>query len=327
MQAHAFSPALVLASALAISATNAQSLTTTYAGGNSGTTTWTVQFDITVLNTVAFITAFDVNCENTRSGGIGSPFTLDVWATQLGGTYAGNETNASAWTRISTGSGVSRAIGTPTPVDVDDFPLLPGRYGIALEYNGTAMAYTNGTGSNQMYSNADIRIDLGSSTTGRFGTPIYTPRVWNGTVYYFVGNATSRTYAEGCTGSAGVPDLQPASNSVPRIGATFGLGLSSLPTSPGVAFLILGFSKKTWNSTPLPLDLTSLGAPGCRLAASLQMMLPGASVNGTATYSLPIPNDPTLVGAIAYLQGLSLDASANALGLTLSNAVEAYLGR
>jgi hypothetical protein len=326
MQAHALSTLLV-ASVLSVSTAGAQSVTTLYAGGNSGATGWTVQFDITVLNTAAFITAFDVNCENTRSGGIGSPFTLDVWATQRGGTYLGNESNPGAWTRISTGSGVSRALGTPTPVDVDDFPLLPGKYGIALEYTGTAMAYTNGTGSNQMYANADIQIDLGSSTTGRFGLPIYTPRVWNGTVYYFVGNATSRTYAEGCQGSAGIPKLQPVASSVPRVGASFGLDMSSLPTTPSVAFLILGFSKKTWNSAPLPLDLTSLGAPGCKLAASLQIMLPSGSLNGMAAWTIPIPNDPMLIGAVAYFQGLSVDASANALGLTLSNAVEAYLGR
>lgn len=179
------STAALTAALLLAAAIPAQSLTTTFAGGNSGTTLWTNQFDITVLNpSGVLITSFDVNCENSRSGGIGTLFTLNVFVTAVGGTYVGNQTNQAMWTQVSTGTALSLAQGTPTPVDVADFVLAPGRYGIALQYIASAMAYTNGNGANQSYANADIQLDLGSSTTGLFAAPVYDPRVWNGTVYY-----------------------------------------------------------------------------------------------------------------------------------------------
>ena len=80
-------PLALLALASLAASVPAQSLATVYTGGNSGTTTWTNQFDITVLNPAGvWITAFEVNCENSRSGPVGSRFTLDIWKTQLGGT-------------------------------------------------------------------------------------------------------------------------------------------------------------------------------------------------------------------------------------------------
>ena len=286
----------------------AQSITTTYAGGNSGSGTWTVQFDITNLTQVPMlITAFDVNCENTRSGGVGSPFTLDIWLTQLGGTYLGNETNVAMWTKVSTGTSVSRAMTTPTPVDVADFVLLPGRYGVALEYNGTAMSYTNGTGANQMYSNSDIQLNLGSSTTGRFGIPIYTPRVWNGSVYYFVGNAMTRPYGSGCNGSAGVPSLAPATGSLPKLGGTYTQALSGLVTSPPpITSLLLGASKSTWGGLTLPFDLGVINAAGCFVHASGEVALGGVGIGGVASYSLPIPSSTVFVGATAFFNTSSV---------------------
>src|SRR5690606_9679276 len=46
---------------------------------------------------------------------------------------------------------------------------------------------TNGTGSNETYSNADLAINCGSATNVPFTAPIFSPRVWNGTVHYNVG--------------------------------------------------------------------------------------------------------------------------------------------
>lgn len=304
----------------------AQSLTTTYAGGNSGTTTWTNQFDLTVLHPGGVtLTALDVNCENTRSGGVGSPFTITVWVIP-GGTYVGNQTNSAPWINLSQGAGVSGPQGTPTDVDIADFALPPGTHAIALEYNGTAMAYTNGTGANQMYANADIQVDLGSSTTGLFGAPVYDPRVWNGTIHYFVGNATARTFGTGCLGSNGTPALAPQAGSLPSFGSNYVLEATNLPMPSMPVFLLIGFSRTTWSGLPLPFDFAILGAPDCFLRTSVLANLPHAGVNGMATFTIPMTTDPALSGVALYSQMLNFDAAANPFGLTMSNAVEGYIG-
>ncbi len=82
------------------------------------------------------------------------------------------------------------AIDTPTNVDVADFFLAPGSYGMALRYVGVGMRYTNGTGTNQFFSNSDVELTLGqarSTTAAPFtGGTLFSPRVWNGTIYYSV---------------------------------------------------------------------------------------------------------------------------------------------
>ncbi|MBK9388369.1 MAG: hypothetical protein IPN34_26410 [Planctomycetes bacterium] len=319
LRAAAFGAAL---SALA----SAQSVTTTFVGGNSGTTTWTNQFDLAVLNPAGIrITAFDVNCENTRAGGVGSAFNLQIYATALGGTYVGNQTNPAVWNLISSGNGVSRPLGQPTAVYVTDFYLAPGTYGIAIQYNGTAMAYTNGTGANQVYGNNDLQLSLGSSTTGLFAAPLYNPRVWNGTVYYFAGPATWRSFEPGCSGSAGQPRLVPAAGSAARLGQLFTLEVQNLPVAPTPVFLQIGLSSALWNGIPLPLSLQPLGAAGCSLLVSDEVVIGGSGVQ-TASFALPVPSAPLYFGVNAYFQALVFEPGANALGLTVSNGGDAYLG-
>lgn len=322
-----FSP-LALSAALVATPLVAQgSLTTTFAGGNSGTTTWTNQLDITVLNPAGVtITAFDVNCENTRAGGVGSPFSLDVYVTPVGGTYVGNETNAAVWTLVSTGNSVSGPLGTPTNVDVQDFVLPPGVYGMALHYQGTAMAYTNGNGSNQSYANADIQLDLGSSTTGLFGSPVYNPRVWNGTVYYTASGAAWSTFGSGCTGTVGEPTLDAAAGSTPRLGTTFTTEIGNLP-QPGTPVLVgLGFSNAQWGPVSLPMRLDRFGATGCSLLISLDVVGSTAGAPSVASFALPIPNAPNLDGVVLYYQAFVFDVGANPIGMVLTRGGAAHLG-
>ncbi|MBK8976949.1 MAG: hypothetical protein IPM29_13600 [Planctomycetes bacterium] len=312
---------------LSVGLAPAQSITTLYAGGNSGTTTWTNQFDVTVLSPNGLvIVAFDVNCENTRAGGVGSPFTLDVWVTQVGGTYVGNEINANAWTHVATGSGVSGPIGTPTRVDVSDFVLAPGSYGMALEYNGTAMAYTNGNGANQTYSNADVRLDLGASTTGRFGAPVYSPRVWNGTLYYFAGTAFFLPFGEGCAGSAGRPTLAAGAGSRPALGGSFTVDIGNLPGIGVPVLVAIGYSNTMWGGNPLPFDLGVLGMTGCRLYVAPEVAVPTASPTTTASLTVNIPNIPLLAGRQLQYQAFVVEPGINPLSLIVSNAGTAWLG-
>ncbi|MEZ4857704.1 MAG: hypothetical protein R2781_02725 [Flavobacteriaceae bacterium] len=84
----------------------------------------------------------------------------------LVGTYVGNEGNAGAWTLSATGSGTaSGVVDTPSNAVLDvPVTLTAGTtYGMALVLDAThAHYYTNGDGTNQNYSNADVATFLRS---------------------------------------------------------------------------------------------------------------------------------------------------------------------
>ena len=74
-------------------------------------------------------------------------------------TFAGHETNMALWTQVATGSGTGAGVDLPTHVTLSNpIPLLAGTlYGIAMVADpAISLHYTNGTGSNQNYSNADL---------------------------------------------------------------------------------------------------------------------------------------------------------------------------
>src|SRR5690606_9547224 len=61
-------------------------------------------------------------------------------------------------------------------------------YGMALVLDGThSHYYTNGDGSNQNFSNADMSMALGAASNVPFTTPIFAPRVFNGAIHYVTG--------------------------------------------------------------------------------------------------------------------------------------------
>lgn len=168
------------AAALSLSASaQCASLTTLIAPNNGLSANAQVVFDMTVLNPAGItIDAIDTVCSSTA----GTAFTIDVYTCPT--TYVGNDLNSAAWTFVGTGMGVSTGNTTIANVDLSDFTLAPGSYGIALNATTGGFRYTNGTGSNQQYSNADLQLDLGLSHSAWWGGTTNTPRVWNGTIYY-----------------------------------------------------------------------------------------------------------------------------------------------
>ncbi|MFT5263057.1 MAG: hypothetical protein ACI8YQ_001797, partial [Polaribacter sp.] len=171
---------------LAISATVglSQSITTLFAGGNSGATGWTVMWDATIGPGDLDITGFDLN----HNVGAGTTFTIDFYTTP--GGFAGNQTNPGAWTLAGTGTGTTGGMGGAVDVTLDVPATVDATtsYGFAIVYtSGGGPAYTNGNGANQNYSNADISLTLGSSVSGAFTGTVFNPRVWNGTIFYTAG--------------------------------------------------------------------------------------------------------------------------------------------
>ena len=95
------------------------------------------------------------------------------------GTFAGNETNAGAWTLLGTASVNVSSTTTLTRFTVNA-PLnlaLGNTYGIYMNYNAS---YTNGTTT---FSNADMSIQTGTGLCSAFGGT-NAGRMFNGTVFY-----------------------------------------------------------------------------------------------------------------------------------------------
>ncbi|MEM7205378.1 MAG: kelch repeat-containing protein [Planctomycetota bacterium] len=142
------------------------------------------------------------------------------------------------------------------------------------------------------------------------------------------GAVVPATYSElgiGCTGSAGTPALAGVPFELPWVGGTLQGTLTNLP--PGNATsVVTGGSLTQWGAISLPFDLTLVGMTGCTLYTGGEAILPVANPAGLASFSIPIPADPALVGRSFYNQGLVVDPSANPLGLITSNAACAHIG-
>ncbi|MCC6785569.1 MAG: hypothetical protein IT457_22140 [Planctomycetes bacterium] len=137
-----------------------------------------------------------------------------------------------------------------------------------------------------------------------------------GVDYTFFGNA--------CPGSAGTPYLEVLPNTLPFAGRPFSLMVKNAPFFAPV-FMLVGASDQVWYGNPLPLALGPLGAAGCSLLTGPDVVYPTTNLFGTALWTATLPSG--LAGATIFNQGVILDASANALGLSLTNGGRAIVGR
>jgi hypothetical protein len=156
------------------------------------------------------------------------------------------------------------------------------------------------------------------------GAPVngpYSDATWD----YDAGTlATWTPFGSGCAGSAGTPVLRAVGGSLPVIGSTFTLELASLSTS--VAAFVVGLDSQLWNGHVLPFDLGTLGMPGCSLLVRPDASCIVTATAGQATLSMPLPNQPALIGLQFFGQGLALDPATNALGAVVSDAGVGVVG-
>ena len=158
---------------------SAVSITTLFASDNRNNIGGTNLFDVNVLNPGGLqIQQLEVN----TSASSGTPISLDVY--RKAGTYVGSEANAGVWNLVASGNGTAAGTNNPTAVDITDFNLGPGVSGILIHNKDYQAEYTNGTGGNQFYSNADLSLTMGAATNVLHTAPAFTPRVWNGTIIY-----------------------------------------------------------------------------------------------------------------------------------------------
>ncbi|MBN2492691.1 MAG: hypothetical protein JXQ29_17725 [Planctomycetes bacterium] len=272
-------------------------ITTTFASNNSGSTDWVNMFDVNIINASGLqILSLDLNISST------STFAIAVYVTP--NTYVGNDGNPAVWKKVSQGTGVGKGTNVPAPVDVSDFILTPGSYGMGIHYTGTGMAYTNGTGTNQNYQNADIALQLGLVRGGFFTGTVFTPRVWNGTIYYI----PAVTLAGSGSGAPGT-NLDFALSA----GADAGLGYQ------------MGSS---FGNGPIPIDSRKLElslddllvlSASSALPAVFQNYAGVLDASGKAAARLSIPNVPALKGIRIYTAFVTLKATAPSGIASISN--------
>jgi PKD repeat protein len=300
----------------ASNAPNSGSISTLFTGGNGLTAAGCGNlFEVQVANPNGIkVTSLDINTRAAVTTSVG----IDVYITP--GDYLANQNNSELWVKVSTGNGASAGGLVATNIDVDDFYLAPGKYGVYVVYLSGGTHYTNGNGTNQSYQNCDLKIDLGVSKNTIFSGSAFNPRIWNGSIHYSTNDvAGNGRFGYGCAGSnAAIGDL--SMDAEPMIGGTGNFtvtGTPNVPVAPG--FLFIGITKQL-------MDLTPLGMAGCFLHTDMLLTLGIASMNGTATQPFGIPNNPAVVGAQALMQAAIVDPGANGLGVSVTNGLSMRIG-
>ncbi|MGB3968578.1 MAG: hypothetical protein WBO45_17720 [Planctomycetota bacterium] len=129
--------------------------------------------------------------------------------------------------------------------------------------------------------------------------------------------STFIAFSQGCAGSRPATRLVPADT--PAIGRTLELTLFDLPLD--IAMIAMG-----WTRFANPVALASLGMPGCDWHVALDGVALLSGQNTQAKFSLPIPDQPSLVGIHFFHQALVLDPTANPFGAVVSEASEGVVG-
>jgi hypothetical protein len=110
----------------------------------------------------------------------------------------------------------------------------------------------------------------------------------------------AESYGAGCSGL----NLAGALGARPRVGGTFLADVTGIAAG-ATTFVAAGASNTAWQGNPLPLDLGSVGLPGCALQQDLLLgsgYPTTAFGTGSARYSLALPLSYDLVGFRCYLQ-------------------------
>jgi hypothetical protein len=196
---------LLLAALLAAPSFCQSPLGTPFNANNGGGAGWQIFFDLNVLHPAGLtITAMDVNCGTSA---VGTPGTIEVWTGPQ--THVGNETSPVGWSLAVSGAVTAQGNNVPSPTCLGaGLFLAPGPHAIMVRHLGVSLRYTNGTGTNQTASTAEVTLTAGSVTSAFFSGSFFTPRVWNGNLYYNVGNvpgsgcAQSAPFGAGCYAGA-----------------------------------------------------------------------------------------------------------------------------
>jgi hypothetical protein len=235
------------------------SIATLFGSNNNGSPGGAVYFNLNVANANG-ITVESIDCNTTTTAG--TAVTLDVFVTP--GGFNGKETNMGLWNLVSTGAGVTAANNTPTSIDVADFNLAQGLWGIAYRANGFTNAYTNGNGANQNHFSADCDISAGKASNVPFTAPLFTPRVVNTRIHYCAAQGTGTNYCRTTRTNRGCLPHTSSSGTASATGGpgSFTVACDNLPSKKN-GFLLL--STQGAQATPFGGGTLCLQLPIFRL--------------------------------------------------------------
>ncbi len=158
---------------------NNSNISTLFAATTQATSNY---FDISASGGLdVLIESFDINCNTTGS------VSIEVWYRT--DSYVGHQNNTAGWIQLGTTQSVSGSgINLPTHVNPGASITIPSgaNYGFFIScYSGTTpyILYTTGAFS---YNDSYVSIvgGDGSGTTQPGNGNLYTPRTFNGTIYY-----------------------------------------------------------------------------------------------------------------------------------------------
>jgi hypothetical protein len=120
---------------------------------------------------------------------------------------------------------------------------------------------------------------------------------------------------------ADVPPLTLAATSRPKINSNWDLAVSFIPPLSTVGVDVFGLTD------PGIDDLAFLGAPGCGLRASLDVLNAWIVTGATHTYSLPLPNNTALLNLHVHTTSVVFGSPPlNAFGAITSNGIDGLIG-
>ncbi|MEO6593849.1 MAG: hypothetical protein ABIP94_03755 [Planctomycetota bacterium] len=188
---------LPLATLLLATAIPAQFLTTTFAGGNAQSGN---MFDLRAITPVT-ISSFDVHLAM-------GTWDLEVYRLTAANTpYLPSINVAANWTLVGTTTGVTGlGVGLPTPLPIPINVAIAANQTQAFYVtvsNGGFLQYTNGVTTGALLAQTpELQIFEGSGVAHPF-TANFSPRNFNGTIYYSTaaGFATKSNYGGGCYAS------------------------------------------------------------------------------------------------------------------------------
>ncbi|MCC5787558.1 MAG: trypsin-like peptidase domain-containing protein, partial [Phycisphaerales bacterium] len=153
---------------------------TLFASDNNGSDGGAVYFDVEIAGVPLHVRGLELNIGSSQS----AEFDVSVYITT--DTSVGKETNASAWTLVGEGWALAQGTDNPTRVILSESFTLNAytSYGIAVVADGAAHRYTNGDGSNEVYTSAEMTITGGGATNTPFSGSVFSPRVFNGSLIY-----------------------------------------------------------------------------------------------------------------------------------------------
>ena len=167
---------------------------------------------VTFINMTVSVPSITVNRIDVNSNSaLGTQGYVRVWQTVTGVSfYSGSETNAANWQVVGEGPVIAAGNDLPSIVCMKvPFTLTNtmGQRGYAIEHIGVGPRYTNGTGTNQTYNNAEISLFAGvAAGNTTFADPLAplndasypfvgalagggAARVWNGSIHYAIGGS------------------------------------------------------------------------------------------------------------------------------------------